>query len=430
LKIHPEPEEAMKKQLLQVLWVSVLLALTFFSCNNGSDNGVTPPVNTLRIVSVTPSSLSLGAKSVPVVISGAGFSGTINVDLGVGIEVLNKTQENAQTLNLVVNVLPHTSPGPRTVIVTASGTSTSLDSGLTVSDNQAPVASFIVNPSQGTISSVFQFDASRSTDDDGTITSYKWEVSDGTNPSGKRFQKEFSEKGTYNVRLTVTDNKGGISSAAKNVEVGDNLPPVASFTVNPATGTQLTLYTFDASTSSDPDGEIRSYFWDFGDGTQNGKIVTHKFKDGGNFPVELQVKDSKGASSFERKTVKVVFFDRDKAIQEISDVLIDFLRQFDKFELIPAEDVVRGFSQAPGCTGRSHELAIVENDQNTIRSAGVDILGDPVVGYVDDQRATASIQARFFGTFDDGTDFDGEATHHMNMVHESDGWKICSFHVD
>jgi hypothetical protein len=91
--------------------------------------------------------------------------------------------------------------------------------------------------------------------------------------------------------------------------------------------------------------------------------------------------------------------------------------------------VVRGFSESPGCTGRAHELAIVENDQNTIRSAGVEILGDPQVTYVDDQRANAYIRARFFGTFNDGVDFDGFATHNMRMVHEADGWKVCSFYL-
>ena len=102
--------------------------------------------------------------------------------------------------------------------------------------------------------------------------------------------------------------------------MGDNLPPVASFTVTPGSGTQLTDFVFDASGSTDPDGTIRTYSWDFGGPTDTGKIVTHRFKDGGSYVVELEVKDSKGASSFDRRTVRIEFFDKDKAIQEIQEV--------------------------------------------------------------------------------------------------------------
>src|SRR5262245_37001598 len=235
-----------------------LLACVLAGCNNGNDNGVTPPVNTLRVTSITPNSLALGGKSVPVVVSGSGFTATATVDLGSGIEIVNREIPNPQTIQLTVNVSMKASSGPRTVVVSSGSDSARLDNGITISDNIAPLAKFVVNPTQGTVSSTFQLDATDSTDEDGSITSYRWQISDGTTPQGKKVQKNFEAKGTYNITLTVTDNKGGSSSSIEEVTVGDNLPPVASFTVTPGSGTQLTEFRFDASGSSDPDGEVRS----------------------------------------------------------------------------------------------------------------------------------------------------------------------------
>ncbi|MDV7396117.1 PKD domain-containing protein, partial [Arthrospira platensis SPKY1] len=46
-----------------------------------------------------------------------------------------------------------------------------------------------------------------------------------------------------------------------------NQPPVASLTASPLVGDPPMLVQFDASASSDADGQIVRYDWDFGDGT-------------------------------------------------------------------------------------------------------------------------------------------------------------------
>ena len=65
---------------------------------------------------------------------------------------------------------------------------------------------------------------------------------------------------------------------------------------------------FDASKSKDYDGYIKSYKWDFGDGsTGEGQKVTHKYLHPGNYTVVLTVTDNGGAISID--TTYVMVFD-------------------------------------------------------------------------------------------------------------------------
>ena len=45
-----------------------------------------------------------------------------------------------------------------------------------------------------------------------------------------------------------------------------NIHPIASFTATPTNGTTPLLVSFDATASSDVDGTIETYDWDFGNG--------------------------------------------------------------------------------------------------------------------------------------------------------------------
>ena len=63
--------------------------------------------------------------------------------------------------------------------------------------------------------------------------------------------------------------------------------PVAKFTITPTQGDNTTVFTFDASTST---GTILKYRWNFGDGNfDQGKVVTHQYKSGGQYDVRLKV---------------------------------------------------------------------------------------------------------------------------------------------
>jgi len=158
----------------------------------------------------------------------------------------------------------------------------------TVTVNAPPVASFTSSCSGLTCS----FNASGSSDSDGTITSYAWTFGDGATGSGTTASRTYAAGGTYTVTLTVTDNGNATSQTAHALTV--NAPPVASFT---SACNGLTC-SFDASGSSDSDGTITSYAWTFGDGaTGSGATVSRTYAGGGTYTVTLTVTDNGNATS-------------------------------------------------------------------------------------------------------------------------------------
>jgi serine protease len=69
---------------------------------------------------------------------------------------------------------------------------------------------------------VCSFDASGSSDPDGTIASYQWVLGDGTTSTAKSFSHTYPLAGDYTVTLTVTDDGGAQSDAVEVVSVSAN----------------------------------------------------------------------------------------------------------------------------------------------------------------------------------------------------------------
>jgi PKD repeat protein len=97
--------------------------------------------------------------------------------------------------------------------------------------------------------------------------------------------------------LTVTDNAGATGTATTEATITDNQPPVADLG-GPYNGTVGTAVQFDATGSSDPDGAIAAYDWDFGDGNiGTGANPSHTYAAAGTFTVSLTVTDNAGATA-------------------------------------------------------------------------------------------------------------------------------------
>ena len=83
--------------------------------------------------------------------------------------------------------------------------------------------------------------------------------------------------------------------------------PTAGFTIGPSTtGPVPFAVTLSGAPSSDPDGEIKTYSWDFGDGAEGtGKSVAHTYTAVGTYTIILTVTDNSDASDQAAKTVYV-----------------------------------------------------------------------------------------------------------------------------
>jgi PKD repeat protein len=141
------------------------------------------------------------------------------------------------------------------------------------------------------------FDASSSSDPGGTITSYVWDFGDGSTGTGAVVSHTYAAFGTYTVTLDLTDDCGGTSSCQTTASVVENLPPICD-AGGPYNGVAGIPIAMSGAGSSDPDGTIIIYRWDFGDGqTGSGVNQTHTYAAQGDYTVTLTVIDNQNASS-------------------------------------------------------------------------------------------------------------------------------------
>jgi hypothetical protein len=100
--------------------------------------------------------------------------------------------------------------------------------------------------------------------------------------------------GSYTVTLKVTDEEGMTAEASHLVAIAD-APPLSAFSINTSSPTAGQPIAFDGSASSDPDGSIASYEWDFGDGSHGtGPTPSHIYAHAGSYSATLTVTDDRG----------------------------------------------------------------------------------------------------------------------------------------
>lgn len=157
-------------------------------------------------------------------------------------------------------------------------------------------ASFTSTPSGTSVA----FHAS-TTGGDGKL-SYSWDLGDGSTATGDSVAHTYAGTGSYTVALTVTDGTQSTTTSRSVSVYATNEPPTASFTTS-VSGMTVSV---DGSASSDPDGSIASYAWDFGDdATATGASATHAYTVTGEYAVRLTVTDDRGTRTSRVATVEI-----------------------------------------------------------------------------------------------------------------------------
>lgn len=174
-----------------------------------------------------------------------------------------------------------------------------------ISGNVDPVADLQADVTSGPAPLSVAFDGSGSSDPDGSITKYEWDLDgNGSFESNTGLVDtntfDYVADGTYLVKLRVTDNQGSTNTDTISIEVGGvsgSAPPVAKLRVDYWFKVTNEDWQFDASDSSDPDDDIVKYEFDWNnDGTfdvDNGAnpLIGHPFGIGTQ-TITLRVTDS------------------------------------------------------------------------------------------------------------------------------------------
>jgi PKD repeat protein len=215
--------------------------------------------------------------------------------------------------------------------------------------NQAPNAE-ANGPYSGTAGSPLSLTANGSTDSDGSIASYGWAFSDGTSATGAAPSKTFAAAGSYTATLTVTDDDGATDTDQATITVtagggGGNQVPVAQAN-GPYTGAPGAGVSFSSAGSSDPDGTIASYAWQFGDNSSSTEAnPTKSYAAAGTYPVTLTITDNQGATSSAQTTATIASGGNGPTW---NNTFLGFDAAFQAYPLQITLNLTQDLSQTPG----------------------------------------------------------------------------------
>jgi len=191
--------------------------------------------------------------------------------------------------------------------------------------NSAPTAQ-ITSPATGSHFTVGTPVALRGTaqdPEDGVLTGSRltWQSNlGGTLGQGTSLDVASLAEGTHQITLTALDSGGRVGSASIQLIMDPapvRLPPVARLT-GPAQSEALRPVTFDGAGSSDPDGTLTQYRFNFGDATApvegTAAQASHTYLSPGTYTVTLVVTDNDGLQSTATQTLTVTPYVRVPAV--------------------------------------------------------------------------------------------------------------------
>ncbi len=240
-----------------------------------------------------PQTISLGAQAALDARGSADADGVLASyawDFGDGA-----TGSGAQVTHL------YASAGAFVVTLTVTDDEGAIDTDSTLVTVQAPPNALPVaragGPYAASVGQAVAFDGAASSDADAPLAAYAWDFGDAQTGGGATTSHTYAAAGTFLARLTVTDAAGATDEASVLVTISapDNDPPLGDAGGNRNAAVAESLL-FDGTGSTDPDGSVVAWAWDFGDGsTGAGAQVSHGYAAAGTYLVRLTVTDDDGA---------------------------------------------------------------------------------------------------------------------------------------
>jgi PKD repeat protein len=207
----------------------VLSPLSFLTASPGAltnDNTILPERNGLSVTTigaVMPISGSV-AGGTSLIISGDGFMPGATVKIG-GITATSVQVESATSITAVT--ASHSAGAVDVNVTNIDGRSATLLAGYTyIANNQAPQVNITASVTSGIAPLAVGLTAN-ATDSDGSIASYQWDFGDGQGSTLAAVNHIYQSPGTFNARVTVTDNQGATATAQITITVTAATPAVS-----------------------------------------------------------------------------------------------------------------------------------------------------------------------------------------------------------
>lgn len=187
------------------------------------------------------------------------------------------------------------------IVTDSTGRTSAAQTSVTVNSatNAPPAVQASATPASGPVPLAVQLSSAGTMDSDmGQTLSYRWDFGDGTAASTQASpQHSFTNAGTYNVLLAVTDDGTPVATSYALVRVtatGNSPPDVSSASATPTSGNAPLDVRFDASGVTDPDGNQVTFRWEFGDGSAavTTAVANHRYANEGSYTARLTVNDN------------------------------------------------------------------------------------------------------------------------------------------
>jgi len=209
-------------------------------------------------------------------------------------------------------VKSYVNPGVFNVTFTAIVNGSPVEDNLTITVFENPTANFSVTPDGVCLGDELSFSDLSVGGSETNIVQWQWDFGNGiTDNSGPNPSFTYTNPGSYQITLIVTDENGCEESSTVPGAAIVSVPPTMNITTNPnppaACEAPLTVSFINNSTSNSPTGGGLTFDWNFGDGSTSDQVTPPPitYNDNGFFTITVTGTDNIGCSAIQNINVSV-----------------------------------------------------------------------------------------------------------------------------